>query len=116
MTNNTWSQTDYRAIQVDDGQEPVQGLPVPRGLHRQWQHLDRHWNPTDPARFIQPDAFANDGLIWRTDGMQDQNSLATGGTLTNNPMWNPYSLRFVGTWLAPWRVLVSGSYTIMAGP
>ena len=52
--------------------------------------------PTDPARFIQPDAFPNNGLVWRTDGMQDQNSLATGGTLTNNPMWNPYSVRFVG--------------------
>ncbi len=58
-------------------------------IHRQWQHLTGTWNPTDPARFIQPDAFPNNRLVWRTDGMQDHNSLATGNTLTNNPMWNP---------------------------
>ena len=48
--------------------------------------------------------------------MQDQNSLATGNTLTNNPMWNPYSIRLSATWRAPAAFLVSGSYTIMAGP
>ena len=55
-------------------------------------------------------------MVWRTDGMQDQSSLATGGTLTNNPMWNPYSLRFSATYLAPWKLQFSGSYTIMGGP
>ena len=66
-------------------------------MHRQWQHLEGTWNPTDPAKFIQPDAFANNRNVWRTDGVQDQNSLATGNALVNNPMWNPY--RFA--WPAP---------------
>ena len=80
-----------------DCEEPDARLPVPRrAIHRQWQHLTGTWNPTDPARFIQPDAFPNNRLLWRTDGMQDQNSLATGNTLTNNPMWNPYSVRLAG--------------------
>ena len=54
-------------------------------------------------------------MIWRTDGVQDHNSLATGGSLTNNPMWNPYSVRMAGTWHAPAGLVVSGSYTIVAG-
>ncbi len=45
-----------------------------------------------------------------------QNSLATGATLTNNPMWNPYSIRLSGAWQAPADFLVSASYTIMGGP
>ncbi len=116
VTNNTWSQADYRAIQVTIAKNLSQGFQFLAAFHRQWQHLTGTWNPTDPARFIQPDAFPNDRLIWRTDGMQDQNSLATGNTLTNNPMWNPYSVRLSGAWYAPAGFIVSTSYTIMAGP
>jgi hypothetical protein len=116
VTNNTWSQMDYRAIQITIAKNLTNGIQFLGTIHRQWQHLTGTWNPSDPARFIQPDAFPNNRLVWRTDGMQDQNSLATGNTLTNNPMWNPYSIRLSATWRAPAAFLVSGSYTIMAGP
>ena len=115
LTNNTWSETKYKAIQVTMTKNMSKGFQAMFALHRQWAKLDGTYNPTDPARFIVPDAFANDKLIWRTDGVQDHDSLSTGGSLTNNPMWNPYSLRFAGTWQAPWRILMSGSYTIVAG-
>src|SRR4030095_5909003 len=72
-------------------------------------------NPTDPARFIQPDAFPNNKNIWRTDGVVDQNSLATGNRVVKNPMWTPWSTRMAGTWHAPWGLVTSGSYTIVAG-
>ena len=116
VTNNTWSQNDYRALQITIAKNLTNGLQFLGTIHRQWQHLTGTWNPTDPARFIQPDAFPNNRLVWRTDGMQDQNSLATGNTLTNNPMWNPYSIRFAATWRAPAAFLMSANYTIMAGP
>ena len=116
VTNNTWSQMQYRALQITIAKNLTSGFQFLGTIHRQWQHLTGTWNPTDPARFIQPDAFANNRLVWRTDGMQDQNSLATGNTLTNNPMWNPYSIRMAGTWAAPAGFLVSANYTIMAGP
>jgi hypothetical protein len=116
VTNNTWSQTDYRALQITIAKNLSQNFQFLGAIHRQWQHLTGTWNPTDPARFIQPDAFPNNRLVWRTDGMQDQNSLATGATLTNNPMWNPYSVRLSGSWHAPADFMVSTSYTIMAGP
>lgn len=116
LTNNTWSDTNYKAFQVTIAKNLTRGFQFLGTIHRQWQHLTGTWNPTDPAKFIQPDAFPNNRLVWRTDGAQDQNSLATGATLTNNPMWNPYSIRLSANWLAPYGLLVSGSYTIMAGP
>ena len=30
-------------------------------------------------------------------------------------MWNPYSVRMAGTWRAPWDLVASGSYTVVAG-
>src|SRR5207244_11920980 len=46
---------------------------------------------------------------------QEQNSRATLNSLVNNPMWKPYSVRMAGTWHAPFDVVASGSYTIVAG-
>jgi hypothetical protein len=85
-------------------------------IHRQWQTLNGTWNPTDPAKFIQPDAFANDKNIWRTDGLVDNNSLSTGNTLINNPMWEPFSVRIAATYNAPLGLGISSSYTISGGP
>jgi Carboxypeptidase regulatory-like domain len=115
LTNNTWGTTHYRALQATVSKNMSHGFQALFTVQRQWQHLEGTWNPSDPAQFIQPDAFPNSALIWRTDGVQDHNSLATGGSLTNNPMWNPYSVRMAGTWHAPAGLVVSGSYTIVAG-
>ena len=115
LTNNAWSTTHYRALQATLTKNLTHGFQVLFTVQRQWQHLEGTWNPTDPAKFIQPDAFANNKNIWRTDGVQDQNSLATGNSLVNNPMWNPYSVRMAGTWHAPFDLVTSGSYTIVAG-
>jgi carboxypeptidase family protein len=116
VTNATWTTTTYRALQVILTKNMSHNFQLLATIHRQWQHLNGTWNPTDPARFIQPDAFANNRNIWRTDGLVDQDSLTTGNTLINNPMWGPFSIRFAGTYNAPKDVVLSSSYTIVGGP
>ena len=89
------------------------------GVNKQWQHFGGTWNPTDPAKFIQPDAFASDTLLYMPRGNNEENSLpiATGTTVhTYGPTWQEYSMRFGGTYIAPWGVPLAGSYTILAGP
>ena len=115
LTNNSWGTTHYRALQATLTKNLTSGFQMLFTVQRQWQHLEGTWNPSDPAQFIQPNAFANNKNIWRTDGVQDHNSLATGNSLVNNPMWNPYSVRMAGTWHAPWDLVASGSYTVVAG-
>ena len=46
---------------------------------------------------------------------QDQNSLATGGTLTNDPMWNPVLAALLGTWHAPWESAAVGQLSAVIG-
>ena len=115
-TNNSWSTTTYNAFQAVITKNMSHNFQVVSTIHRQWQHLNGTWDPTDPARFIQPDAFANNRNIWRTDGLNDQDSLSTGTALTNNPMWAPYSLRFAGTYSAPFGMTLSSSFTVVGGP
>src|SRR3989475_4388670 len=77
------------------------------------------WNPTDPARFIQPGAFANDKLLYMPRGNNEENSLpiTTGTTVhTYGPTWQKYRLNFGGSWIAPYGVVVAASYTVEAGP
>ncbi|MGE0450265.1 MAG: TonB-dependent receptor [Vicinamibacterales bacterium] len=116
VTNADWTSTTYHAFQAVITKNMSHNFQLMSTIHKQWAHLNGTWNPTDPARFIQPDAFANNRNIWRTDGLVDQDSLATGATLINNPMWGPYSIRFAGTYNAPAGVIVSSTYTIVGGP
>jgi hypothetical protein len=117
--NNSWSTLNYRAIEVTVAKNLSKGFQALAGVNRQWQSFGGTWNPTDPARFIQPDAFASDKLLYMPRGNNEENSLpiATGTTVhTYGPTWQKYSMRFGGSYHARWRVSLSGSYTILAGP
>jgi hypothetical protein len=82
---------------------------------RQWQHLTGTWNPTDPARFVQPDAFDNNGdLSPQLFGNGDDNTL-NGSGHESGAAYRPFSVRIGGQWLAPWGISVGGSYVIQAG-
>ncbi len=116
LTNMSWSAAKYRGVMVTVAKNMSNGFQAMASYQHQWQHQDGTWNPTDPARFVQPDAFANDKTIWRQQDPVDQNSLATGNSLRNTPTWTPGSFRLAGTWTAPKRIVVSGSYTAVGGP
>ncbi len=116
LTNRTWARQQYNEVMVTVAKNMSNNFQAMASYQHQWQKEEGTWNPTDPAGFIQPDAFANDKTIWRNQDPVDNNSLATGGTLRNTPTWTPGSFRVAGTWNAPLGIVVSTSYTIVGGP
>jgi len=116
LTNRTWARQLYHEVMFTVAKNMSKNFQAMVSYQHQWQKEDGTWNPTDPAGFIQPDAFANDKTIWRNQDPVDNNSLATGGTLRNTPTWTPGSFRFAATWNAPMHIVVSTSYTVVGGP
>jgi outer membrane receptor protein involved in Fe transport len=119
QTNNTWSSLEYKAVEITITKTFSKGLQFVTGLNRQWQHFGGDWNPTDPARFIQPGTFASDTLLYMPRGNNEGNSLplGTGTTVhTYGPTWQKYSFRFGGTWRGPRGFNAALSFTMVAGP
>ncbi len=117
QTNNTWSQLKYQALEVTMTKNMSQGFQLIAGFNRQWHRMDGTWNPTDPARFVQPDHFANNANLYMPRGNNDGNSLPdTGNALSYGPTWMKYRANFGGVWQAPWGINVAGNLTVQAGP
>lgn len=113
LTNNSWDKLVYTSIEITATKNLANKLQFVGGFHRQWQHLAGTWNPTDPARFIQPDTYPNNKLIWMARGVDDTDSYRL---FAFGPSWQEYSIRGGGTWFAPGGLVVAASYTQQAGP
>ncbi len=117
QTNNTWSQLHYEAIEITAAKNMSHNFQLMAGINRQWQHISGNYNPSDPARYIAPDAFPNNKLIYQPRGNNDRNSLPlSGNALSYGPTWRKYSMRFGGTYLGPLGLTLSASLTVQAGP
>jgi hypothetical protein len=115
QTNATWSQVVVTNVEAILAKNLSHNFQVMATATRQWQHLDGTWNPTDPARFIQPDAFPNNRDLSRhLFGNGDDNSLDGGGQ-ESGVAYRPYSVRLAGQYFAPWEVKIAASYVIQAG-
>lgn len=115
QTNASWSQVVVTNVEAILAKNLANNFQVMGSFTRQWQHLDGTWNPTDPAGFIQPDAFANNRDLSRhLFGNGDDNSLDGGGN-ESGVAYRPYSVRIAGQYFAPWDMRVSASYVIQAG-
>ena len=112
LTNGDWHAMHYQALQITVAKNLSNSFQAMAAIHRQWQQDKGTWNPTDPARFIQPDAFPNNRMLWRTRDPNDHNSYPGS---TTAPMWNPFAYRFNGTWHAPAAIIVAGSYSVVSG-
>ena len=104
QTNATWSKVVVTNIEAIIAKNLSHDFQVMTSLTRQWQHLDGTWNPTDPARFIQPDAFPNNRDLSRhLFGNGDDNSLDGGGN-ESGVAYRPVSrCASRGSTLRPWR-------------
>jgi hypothetical protein len=119
QTNNSWSTLEWQALEITVAKNLSNNFQAMAGINRQWQEFGGTWNPTDPALFIQPNAFPSSKLLYMPRGNNEENSLpiTTGTTVhTYGPTWQKYSLRFGGTYRAPYDVVLAASYTILAGP
>lgn len=118
QTNNTWSTLNYKAMEITAAKNLRQNFQVMAGINRQWQHISGDWNPTDPARFIQPDTFPNNHGLYMPRGNNEDNSLPAPGStiLTYGPTWLDYSIRLGGTYFAPKGLVLGVSYSLEAGP
>jgi hypothetical protein len=115
QTNASWTDvvvTDFEAILAKNMSHNFQLILT---ATRQFQHLTGTWNPTDPARFIQPNAFPNDRDLSRhLFGNGDNNSLDGGGR-ESGVAYRPYSVRMAGQYHAPHGINIAGSYVIQSG-
>ena len=115
QTNNTWTGVVVNAVEMTFAKNMSHGFQVIASATRQWQYLTGTWNPTDPARFVQPNAFANNrDLSQQLFGNGDDDTL-NGGGRESGAAYRPFSVRIGGQWLAPWGISVGGSYVIQAG-
>ena len=113
--NRTWASvvmTNLEATLAKNLSHHIQGT---LSVTRQWQHVSGTWGPTNPARFIQPDAFPSDhDLSQYLFGNGDTNTLSGGGR-ESGVAYRPYSLRLASQYLAPWGIRVGLSYVIQSG-
>ena len=115
QTNASWTDVIVTNLEAVVAKNLSHNFQVMASVTRQWQHLEGTWNPTDPARFIQPDAFENNRDLSRhLFGNGDDNSLDGGGR-ESGVAYRPYSLRMAGQFFAPLGIKVAGSYVIQAG-
>lgn len=115
QTNASWSTVVVTNLEAILAKNLSHNFQVMGTVTRQWQRLDGTWNPTDPARFIQPNAFPNNRDLSRhLFGNGDDNSLDGGGN-ESGVAYRPFSVRIAGQYFAPWSVRLSASYVIQAG-
>jgi hypothetical protein len=114
-TNAEWTDVVVNALEFTFAKNMSNNFQLLGSFTRQWQYLTGTWNPTDPARFVQPDAFPNNrDLSQQLFGNGDDNTL-NGGGRESGAAYRPFSLRIGGQWNAPWGISVGGSYVIQAG-
>jgi hypothetical protein len=115
--NNTWSQVVVQNIEGTIAKNMSHDFQLVFSVMKQWQHLEGTWNPTDPARFVQPNAFPdNKDLSAQLFGNGDDNTLpANGAGRESGAAYRPYAVRFAGQYFAPWNLSLAASYVVEAG-
>jgi hypothetical protein len=113
VTDNKWNSFVYQGVEMTATKRTKRAQLITT-YTRAWQHLDGTWQPNDPAAFIQPDAFANDGGLGTIRG-NGTNSLS-GTADTRNPMWEKHQFRTGLTYAAPWGVQLATNFSVQSGP
>ncbi len=111
VTENTYNHPVYDAVTVQLAKN-TRRLQVLANYTRQWRHMAGTWQPTDPAGFLQPNAFPNDGGIGGTSGSSAD---ANGYSVIDDPRWQNHVFRAGMSLSLPWQFKLSTNYTIQSG-
>ena len=114
QTNNAWSRNNLWAGDFTVTKNMSNNFMLYGTLGVQKHNISGDWNPTDPARFIEPEKFPNNRNLEDTRGNGDENSLSGGGGGSTN-IWKDYTFSFMGQWDAPGGIKVSTGYTLNQG-
>jgi len=109
-TNNRWNWLVYHGLEFTATKQ-TRGLNFISTYTRVWDKVDGTWQPNDPASFIQPDAFPNEGGIGTVRG-SGSNAYSSD---TRNRSWQKHQIRNGVTWRAPWDLNVSTVVTLQSG-
>ncbi len=122
LTNNIWNWPVYTALELTATKRTAR-VELIASYTRQWQHLDGTWQPNDPASFIQPAAFPDDGGVGQPSGSLSStaqsnslsgSSLALSGNASSP--WQDHIVRSGMNVLGPWGLTFAANYTYQSGP
>jgi hypothetical protein len=114
QNNMTWNHAELDILEGSISKNLTNDFQFLFSWNRQWIREGGDYNPTDPARFIEPDKFANNRQLSIGFGNREHNSLS-GNNQTQYNAYRPWSTSFSGQYFAPFEIMVGASYMIQAG-
>lgn len=113
VTSNQWNWPVYSGLELTASKQ-TRRVQLLAGYTRAFQHLAGTWQPNDPASFIEPEKFANDGGLGSISRANETNSLS-GTADTRNQMWLKHIGRLGVVYMAPWDFVVAGTLSAQSG-
>jgi hypothetical protein len=113
VTSNSWNWPVYSGFELTAAKQ-TRTLQLLAGYTRAFQRLDGTWQPNDPASFIEPEKFANDGGLGSISRANETNSLS-GNADIRNQMWLKHIGRLGVVYMAPWKFVVASTLSAQSG-
>ena len=113
ITSNQWNWPVYSGIELTATKQ-TRRTQLVAGYTRAFQHLAGTWQPNDPASFIEPEKFANDGGLGSISRANETNSLS-GNADTRNSMWLGHIARLGVVYMAPWNFVAATTFSAQSG-
>lgn len=113
VTSNRWNWPVYSGVEFTVSKQ-TRTTQLLVAYTRAFQHLEGTWQPNDPASFIEPEKFANDGGLGSISRANETNSLS-GTADIRNQMWLRHIGRVGVVHMAPWGVVVASTLTAQSG-
>jgi len=118
VTNNAWNSPIVTALEVSLSGRLRQAQFL-ASYARNWRELAGTWQPDDPARVIQPEAFSNNKGIGTTTSIPtvvpiQANSLDLQAAAFAS-QWQDHVMRAGASVVAPWDLLLATNYSFQSG-